>query len=434
MTGNAKLNLGLKNLATSNLAWKSVLLLAIGCTLLGACRTQHTNAAPYIEFTKVPPADEGGPDKLDLIEGRVVGDHPYLQVVLFARSGDWYVQPLDTQPFTQIQSDSSWRSTTHLGTEYAALLVESDYQPPSVTDALPGTGDGVIAVAVVKGVPVFWQRWWFVLLCVLASLSAVLAFYNYRLHQSSRQLHLRFEERLAERTQVAQELHDTLLQGVISASMQLHITVDGLPEDLPAKSSLTHVLQIMGQVVEEGRSALKRLRSSDGGNSLDLEQAFSRIRQELAAEEEIDFRIIVEGRPRPVHPIIRDEVYRIGREALLNAFRRSRAKRIEVMLIYRAKHLRVVISNKGGGIDSQVSKRDEVLSSMRERAERIGARLKVRRLAAAGTEVELSVPGHVAFQGRPSKNPLKWFTVWVRDTASRGLQNKEGSKVNERSK
>ncbi|HST20412.1 MAG TPA: hypothetical protein VLR90_04810, partial [Blastocatellia bacterium] len=179
------LNLKLKNLATSNLAWISILLLAIGCTILSACRTQHTNRGPYIEFTKVPPADEGGPDKLDVIEGRVIGDHTYLQIVLFAHSGNWYVQPFDTQPFTQIQSDSSWKSSTHLGIEYAALLVESEYQPPSVTDALPGEGNGVIAVAIVKGVPVFWQRWWFVLLCVLASLSAVLAFYNYRLHQSS---------------------------------------------------------------------------------------------------------------------------------------------------------------------------------------------------------------------------------------------------------
>jgi signal transduction histidine kinase len=420
------LNLELKNLATSSLAWKSILLLAIGCMILGACRTQHTDAGPYIEFTKVPPADEGGPDKLDVIKGRVIGDHPYLQIVLFARSGVWYVQPFDTQPFTQIQSDSSWRSTTHLGTEYAALLVESEYQPPSVTDALPGEGDGVIAVAVVKGVPVFWQRWWFVLLCVLASLSAVLAFYNYRLHQSSRQFTLRFEERLAERTQVAQELHDTLLQGVISASMQLHVTVDSLPDDLPMKSSLTHVLQIMRQVVEEGRSALKHLRSSDGGNSLDLEQAFSRIRQELSAEEEIDFRITVEGRPRPMHPIIRDEVYRIGREALLNAFRRSHAKRIEVTVEYRAKHLRVVIRDKGSGIDSQVSQSERegegVLSSMRKQAERIGARLKVRSRAAVGTEVELSVPGYIAFQGQPSKNPLKWFTVWMREMPGRGLQ------------
>lgn len=127
-----------------------------------------------------------------------------------------------------------------------------------------------------------------------------------------------------------------------------------------------------------------------------------------------------------MHPIIRDEVYRIGREALLNAFRRSHAKRIDVTVEYRAKHLRVVISDKGGVIDSQVpqSERegDGVLSGMRERSERIGARLKVRSRAAVGTEVELSVPGHVVFQGQPSKNPLKRFTVWVREMPGRGLQ------------
>jgi signal transduction histidine kinase len=394
--------------------------------VLSGCRAPHTNRGPYIEFTKVPLAEEGGPDKLDVIEGRIIAAHSDLQIVLFARSGAWYVQPLADEPFTQIQADSNWRSTTHLGTEYAALLVEPGYQPPPVTDALPGEGGGVIAVARVKGVPVFWQRWWFLLLCGLAALSALLAFYSYRLHQSSRQLNLRFEERLAERTRVAQELHDTLLQGVISASMQLHIAVDRLPEDLPAKPSLARVLQVMGQVVEEGRDALQRLRSSASSDSLYVEQAFSRIRQEFAVEEQVDFRVIVEGRPRPVHPIIRDEVYRIGREALINAFRHSRAKSIEVKVEYKAKHLRVVIRDDGGGIDPQVLRSGREghyeLSGMRERAERIGARFKVRSRAAAGTEVELSVPGHVAFQGQPSKSPLKWFTVWMRGVPDQGLQ------------
>lgn len=264
------LNLELKNIVASNFTWKSVLLLAISCMVFSGCRAPHTNAGPTIEFTKVPLAEEGGPEKLDVIEGRVIGDHPYLKIILFARSGAWYVQPFANQPFTQIQADSSWRSTTHLGTEYAALLADSEYQPPPVIDALPREGGGVIAVARVKGEPVFWQRWWFLLLCALACLSALLAFYSYRLHQSSRQLNLRYAERLAERSRVAQELHDTLLQGVISASMQLDVAVDRLPEDLPARATLDHVLQVMRQVVEEGRSTLQRLRSSDGRDSLDV--------------------------------------------------------------------------------------------------------------------------------------------------------------------
>ncbi|MGA9769003.1 MAG: sensor histidine kinase [Blastocatellia bacterium] len=415
----------------SNIAWKSALLLALCFITLGSCRVRQPNAGPYIEFTRVPLADEGGPEKLDLIEGRVIGARPEMQVVLFARSGDWYVQPFANQQFTQIQSDSSWRSSTHLGTEYAALLVEPGYQPPDSTDLLPAAGGGVITLTIMKGEPVFWKRWWFLLLCVLACMSALLAFYSYRLHQSSRQLNLRFEERLAERNRIAQELHDTLLQGVISASMQLHIAVDHLPADLPAKPSLTHVLQIMSQVLEEGQGALKRLRSSASSGSVNIEQAFSRIRQELAVHERIDFRVTVEGRPRPLHPIIRDEVYRIGREALINAFRHSEAKSIEVEVEYKAKQLRVVIRDDGRGIDPQSQgpgrERQQELAGVRERAEGIGAQLKVRKRAAAGTQVQLSVPGHIAFQSQPSKSPLKWFAgLYSRNSEPKTTEVKNG--------
>jgi hypothetical protein len=386
--------------------------------LLGGCRERQTSAGPSIEFSRVPLAAEGGRDIFDVIEGRVQGARPGQQVVLFARSGAWYVQPFADQPFTEIQPDSKWRSLTHLGTEYAAFLVEPGYRPPARTDVLPGEGEGVVAVAIETGevkllVPMFWQTWWFRLSAGLIGLFALLAFYRLRLRQVTRQMNVRFEERLAERTRIAQELHDTLLQGVISASMQLHVAVDRLPEDLPAKPSLTHVLHVMGQVLEEGRDALQRLRSSTTSGSLDVEQAFSHIQQELVIQEPIDYRVMVAGRPQPVHPIIRDEVYRIGREALVNAFRHSQAKRIEVEVEYRARRLRVVVRDDGGGIAPQVLRSGRAghrgLAGMRERAERIGARLKVRSRAVAGTEVELLVPGHVAFQSQSSDRPLKWF-------------------------
>src|SRR5262249_46068000 len=159
------LNSERKNLVASNCAFPSALLLVICCLPLTGCRTRQADDVPYIEIIQVPRADAGGPEKLDVIEGRVVGVSTNLQMVLYARSGAWYVQPFADQPFTQIQDNSKWRSTTHLGTEYAALLVEPGYQPPAVTDALPGEGEGVIAVAHVRGVPVFWQRWWLLLLC-----------------------------------------------------------------------------------------------------------------------------------------------------------------------------------------------------------------------------------------------------------------------------
>jgi hypothetical protein len=121
------------------------------CILLSGCRSGHSGLTPSIEFTKVPPAREGGPTTLATIEGRVLGAHSGQQLVLYARSGQWWVQPLTNQPFTRIQPDSKWSNSTHLGKEYAALLVESGYRPPAKMDSLPVEGGAVVIVASVMG-------------------------------------------------------------------------------------------------------------------------------------------------------------------------------------------------------------------------------------------------------------------------------------------
>jgi signal transduction histidine kinase len=231
---------------------------------------------------------------------------------------------------------------------------------------------------------------------------------RFRLHQSDWQLTARFEERFAERKRIAQELHDTLLQGFISASMQLHVAVDRLAVDSAAKAPLNRVLQLIGYAIEEGRNALRGIRSSPGG-WYDLEGAFSRIQQELAIEEPIDFRFIVEGRPRPLQPLIRDEVYRIGHEALVNAFRHSGASRIEVELEYATKYLRILVRDNGCGIDPEVLQagRDGHygMPGMQERAKLVGGKLAVWSEPDAGTEVELTIPASVAYT--KSAGPLR---------------------------
>jgi signal transduction histidine kinase len=254
--------------------------------------------------------------------------------------------------------------------------------------------------------PTFWQTWWFRLCIVLAAALAALGLYRLRLRQLTRQLNLRFEERLDERTRIAQELHDTLLQGFLSASMQLHVAVDRLSPDAPSQASFNRVLQLMSQVIDEGRNAVRGLRSSPGA-SLKLEQAFARIQDELAIDDDVGFRVIVNGQPQPLHPLMRDEVYRIGHEALVNAFRHSGAKSIEIELEYAVSRLRVLVRDNGRGIDPQMlhSGREGHwgLPGMRERADRIGATLHVWSRPASGTEVELSVPAHVAFPSRSSR-------------------------------
>jgi hypothetical protein len=126
-------------------------LLLFLCILAGGCRFRQSVPAPSIEFTRVPPATEGGPDRLDIIQGRVIGARPGLQIVLYARSGAWWVQPLANEAFTSIGPDSKWTNSTHVGTEYAALLVEPGYRPAVTTDELPTLGSGVVAAVIAKG-------------------------------------------------------------------------------------------------------------------------------------------------------------------------------------------------------------------------------------------------------------------------------------------
>jgi len=134
---------------TSN--WARVLPLA-WCIVLFGCHAREVNTGPTIEFTKIPPAAQGGREKVDTIAGRVSGARAGQQIVVYARSGPWWVQPWPDKPLIPIQADSSWGTSTHLGFEYAALLVEPGYNPPPTVDVAPSLGGSVVAVKIVKGV------------------------------------------------------------------------------------------------------------------------------------------------------------------------------------------------------------------------------------------------------------------------------------------
>ena len=389
-----------------------IFILLIG--FLSQPNAQQNSASPTIEFDVLPFTEKGGTEETSLIQGRVIHGHPDQLIVLFAKSGSWYVQPFVDQPFTKINPDLTWRSATHLGTEYAALLVEPGYVPPSVTDVLPSPGGRVIAVASVPGKPHFWQTWWFRLILGLIGAFLVLQLYRWRQRRLIRELNVRFEQRLAERTRIAQDLHDTLLQGLLSASMQLHVANDQIPSDSSAKPLVGRVLELMGQVVEEGRNAVRGLRTP-GTERLELEQAFSRIQQQLPTKQAVDYQVTVEGITKQLRPIIRDEVYRVGHEALLNAFRHSEATRIELEMQYNPKQLRIVVRDNGKGIDSDVIRQGREghwgLSGMRERAQEIGGKLKVWSRIGAGTEVELNIPSNLAYETDEKSD--KWYTRFV---------------------
>jgi hypothetical protein len=128
-----------------------VLLIAAWCVLLGGCRSRTEGQRPSVEFIRIPAAETNRTDKLDLIQGRVTGAGPGQQIVLYARTGAWWIQPIPNAPLTNIRADSTWINSTHLGSEYAALLVEPAYRPEPMMNALPDPGGDVAAIATAQG-------------------------------------------------------------------------------------------------------------------------------------------------------------------------------------------------------------------------------------------------------------------------------------------
>jgi anti-sigma regulatory factor (Ser/Thr protein kinase) len=309
--------------------------------------------------------------------------------------------------------DPGWSEPTAAREAMYTNLDSGSYRFRVIASNSDGVWNGSESTLEFKIEPVFWQTWWFRLTSILMIGLVILTFFRLRMLGLTKQMNIRFEERLAERTRIAQELPDTLLQGFLSASMQLHVANDRLTADSPAKPLVTRVLELMSHVVEEGRNSVQGLRSSKSSLP-DLENAFSQIRHEFPVQSQISFRVIVEGTPRLLRSVIRDEVYLIGHEALSNAFRHAQASEIEVEIEYAASHLRVLVRDNGGGIDTQVLRSGREghwgLSGMKERTERIGGKLRVLSRAVAGTEVELSVPGNIAFEVRPGNRPAGWLS------------------------
>lgn len=215
--------------------------------------------------------------------------------------------------------------------------------------------------------------------------------------QSNRERRLRRDERRRERERVARELHDTLLQGLFGVRLQLQAAVGQVAADAPARAALDRTVDRMRRVIDEGRDILQGLRSC-AMESMNLEEALSCLKDEFSSGSGARFRVFVTGQPKALKPGIQEQIYLIGREALINALRHSDATSIEVEVEYRPRRLRVLVRDNGRGIDSKTvrSGRDGHwgLTGMRERAAHIGAQLQIWSRPGAGTEVEISIPGH----------------------------------------
>jgi signal transduction histidine kinase len=255
--------------------------------------------------------------------------------------------------------------------------------------------------------PAYYQTNWFRALCVVVFLFLLLAAYQLRVRQLATQFNRTLEARVSERTRIARELHDTLLQSFQGLLLRFQSAAKLLPERPDeARQRLDNAIQQAAEAVTEGRDAVQGLRTS-AFETNDLANAIAAIAEELtkdtAAGESPVIDLEVEGAPRRLNPVVRDEAYRIAGEALRNAFRHAQARRITVEIEYDKRLFRLHVRDDGKGMDEDTMQRQPSghfgLPGMRERAEIVGARLEVWSKLNSGTQVELSIPGTIAYDG-----------------------------------
>jgi len=229
--------------------------------------------------------------------------------------------------------------------------------------------------------------------------------YRMRLRRLARELHVRFEDRLAERSRIARELHDTLLQSFQGAVLRFRAVAYMLPDrPADARATLEHAIDQARQAIVEGRDAVQGLRASVIATN-DIAVAIATLADTLPTDDgggRPVFSVNVEGTPHPLPPIVQDEVYRIAGEALRNAFRHARASRIEVEIRYDQRIFRLRVRDDGKGIDAAAAGGRSYeghygVAGMHERAKLIGGKLSVWSELDSGTEVELTMPASVAY-------------------------------------
>jgi ligand-binding sensor domain-containing protein/signal transduction histidine kinase len=301
--------------------------------------------------------------------------------------------------------DQSWSEPVSSRRAIYTNLGPGTYRFRVVASNSYGLWNGSEAVVSFHIESAFWQSWWFQLSSILALACVTWLLYRLRLYQVSRQFDLRVEERIGERTRIARELHDSLLQGFQGMLFHLQAAQNMLPErPQEAKRALDSVLDQGDQALAEARNAVQDLRSSTVVHD-DLSEALAVAAGELAAQNSsVKFRVLVEGKPRSLDPILRDEVYRFAREALRNAYSHAHAHNIEAEITYADLHFVLRIRDDGTGIDPKVlfsgSRAGHWgLPGMRERAKNFGGKMEVWSEGGAGTEVELAIPASIAYGG-----------------------------------
>jgi ligand-binding sensor domain-containing protein len=307
--------------------------------------------------------------------------------------------------------DKSWSQPIAAREAVYTNLAPGSYRFRLVASNSEGLWNGPETAIVLNVAPAYYQTSWFRALCVLAFLALLWTLYQLRLRQLRHQFNIGLEARVSERTRIARELHDTLLQSFNAVLLRLQTVSNVLPaRPDEAKRRIESAIEQASHAIVEGRDAVHEMRSTTS-TTVDLDRAVSDFARELLngtiSVPVPEVHVEVEGKPATLKPIVRDEVYRIGTEAIRNAIRHANARRIEIEIRYDESHLRLRIGDNGTGIDPAVLGGDRNaghwgLRGMRERAKLIGGSLDVWSQVDVGTEIELNVPAASVYAESPS--------------------------------
>ncbi len=311
--------------------------------------------------------------------------------------------------------DRDWRDAGTRRQAFYTALPPGKYSFRVIASNSDGVWNDNAAKLDFSVAPAYYQTNWFRALCAAVLLALLWAAYQFRVRQLHHEFAMTLEARVGERTRVARDLHDTLLQSAHGLLLRFQTVSQLLPDrPMEAKEKLDNAIDQTADFITETRDEVQGLRDSTVQNN-DLALAISTLGQELGtdpANHQPTFRVALEGEARNLHPILRDEIYKIAAEALRNAFRHSQARQIEVEIRYDNEQFRLRVRDDGKGVDpailsSQGSEGHYGLPGMRERATLIGGKLVVWSEVDAGTEVELRIPARTAYataQRRP------WFS------------------------
>ncbi len=247
--------------------------------------------------------------------------------------------------------------------------------------------------------PAWYQMLWFRILAISVLGALVYAIYLIRLRQYSTSMKLAFNERLEERGRIARELHDTLIQSVDGLMIYLQAAVDE-NDRKRSHQMLLEALDRADEVLAEGRERVHTLRTEAMPGD-ELSQALAEYGKGRAQDHGIELSVTMTGSPRSLDPIVRDEAFCIGREALANAFQHSRATKVELEVSYERRKIRVSVRDNGIGIELAVLEQGRPghwgLRGMRERAKQVSGQLEIRSHSNTGTEISITIVTRAAY-------------------------------------